>query len=195
LNRRKACANANDSEWRAAVTSTSRLLPGSHDRRRDVYSQHWTGKSRMNERELREFDRGGDGRPSLPPRLSCRKMVGLGLTGPLRASFWPTPAWRKLAPAPTTSRTKAGGGGALKTLFWQGATLLQSAFAVGSKDRGLAYFLRAVAAVGSRRHLVPVPCRRDSRNREWRDRGRRDVCDLEAEKGRAVARRPTLHRR
>jgi peptide/nickel transport system substrate-binding protein len=72
-------------------------------------------------------------------RLSRRRfvqtMVGLGLTAPLAAQML---AWAGVAQAQsklTYKPTKRGGGGALKVLWWQGATLLNPHFATGTKDQ------------------------------------------------------------
>jgi peptide/nickel transport system substrate-binding protein len=72
-------------------------------------------------------------------RLSRRgfvqMMVGLGLTAPIAAQMLATAgvaqAQTKLAYKPT----KRGGGGAVKTLWWQGPTLLNPHFATGTKDQ------------------------------------------------------------
>ena len=53
--------------------------------------------------------------------------------------------------------TKAGGGGALKTLFWQAPTLLNPHFAVGTKDQeGSRIFYEPLAAWDPDGNLVPV---------------------------------------
>ena len=90
-------------------------------------------------------------------RAFVYRMVGLGLT----ASF----ASRLLAHAgmaQTVTRvdykpTKAGGGGALKLLFWQAPTLLNPHFAVGTKDQeGSRIFYEPLAAWDPDGNLVPV---------------------------------------
>jgi len=53
--------------------------------------------------------------------------------------------------------TKAGGGGALKTLFWQAPTLLNPHFAVGTKDQDASrIFYEPLAGWDSDGNLVPV---------------------------------------
>src|SRR5262245_42277776 len=53
--------------------------------------------------------------------------------------------------------TKAGGGGALKALFWQAPTLLNPHFAVGAKDaEGCRIFYEPLAAWDPDGNLVPV---------------------------------------
>src|SRR5262249_25309880 len=52
---------------------------------------------------------------------------------------------------------KAGGGGALKTLFWQAPTMLNPHFTVGAKDsEGCRIFYEPLAAWDPDGHLVPV---------------------------------------
>jgi peptide/nickel transport system substrate-binding protein len=72
---------------------------------------------------------------SLSRREFVQAMVALGLTAPLAgqmlASAGVAQAQSKMAYKPT----KRGGGGALKALWWQGATLLNPHFAVGTKDQ------------------------------------------------------------
>ncbi len=68
-------------------------------------------------------------------RAFVRKVVGLGLTAPLASQML---AHAGVAAAQATSDYKParrGGGGALKLLWWQGPTLLNPHFAVGTKDQ------------------------------------------------------------
>src|SRR5256885_12370335 len=95
-------------------------------------------------------------------RLSRRgfvqTMVGLGLTAPfagqmLSAAGVANAQASKLAYKPT----KRGGGGALKTLWWQGATLLNPHFAVGTKDQdGSRIFYEPLASWDPDGNLAPV---------------------------------------
>ena len=63
-------------------------------------------------------------------------MVGLGLTAPMAAQMLAARRGARHAqPKPAFTPTKRGGGGALKVLWWQGPTLLNPHFAVGTKDR------------------------------------------------------------
>ena len=58
--------------------------------------------------------------------------------------------------------TKRGGGGPLKTLWWQGATLLNPHFAVGTKDQdGSRIFYEPLASWDPDGNLTPDPRRRD----------------------------------
>ena len=94
-------------------------------------------------------------------RLSRRDfvtgMVQLGLTAPMATQLL---ALGGVAHAQTKSDykpTKRGGGGALKLLWWQGATLLNPHFAVGTKDQeGSRIFYEPLAAWDADGNLVPV---------------------------------------
>jgi peptide/nickel transport system substrate-binding protein len=110
----------------------------------------------MNEYELRKLVtlvKAG----RMPRRAFVRKLVGLGLTAPFAGQLLTS-----AGVAQTVSRTeykpaKAGGGGALRTLFWQGATLLNPHFAVGTKDQeGSRIFYEPLAAWDPEGNLVPV---------------------------------------
>src|SRR6516225_7356963 len=94
-------------------------------------------------------------------RLSRRafvgKMVGLGLTAPFATQLLAHAGLAQSAPQTGYKPTKAGGGGALKTLFWQGPTLLNPHFAVGAKDaEGSRIFYEPLAAWDPDGNLVPV---------------------------------------
>lgn len=73
----------------------------------------------------------------LSRRGFVRRMAAVGLTAPmatqLLAIAGAAPA--QAQPASGYTPTKAGGGGPLKILYWQGATLLNPHFAVGTKDQ------------------------------------------------------------
>ena len=88
----------------------------------------------MEERQIRELI-GQVKAGSLSRRGFVQMMVGVGLTAPLAAQMLAAAgvaqAQSKLAYKPT----KRGGGGALKVLWWQGATLLNPHFATGTKDQ------------------------------------------------------------
>jgi len=92
-------------------------------------------------------------------RAFVHKVVGLGLTAPFATQLL---AGVGLAQAPTKAEaeykpTKAGGGGPLKMLFWQAATLLNPHFAVGTKDQeGSRIFYEPLAAWDPEGNLVPV---------------------------------------
>jgi peptide/nickel transport system substrate-binding protein len=89
----------------------------------------------MEERDLRQLI-GQVKAGRLSRRSFVQMMVGLGLTAPMAtqmlASAGVAQAQTKAAPYKPTKR---GGGGQLKTLWWQGATLLNPHFATGTKDQ------------------------------------------------------------
>ena len=72
-------------------------------------------------------------------RLSRRgfiqMMVGLGLTAPLAAQMLASAGVAQAQSKLMYKATKRGGGGPLKVLWWQGSTLLNPHFAVGTKDQ------------------------------------------------------------
>jgi peptide/nickel transport system substrate-binding protein len=92
-------------------------------------------------------------------RQFIQKMVGLGLTAPLASQML---AYSGIAQAQAQAQSaykpaKRGGGGALKVLWWQGATLLNPHFAVGTKDQeGSRIFYEPLAAWDPDGNLVPI---------------------------------------
>ena len=94
-------------------------------------------------------------------RVSRRRfinmMVGLGLTAPMAAQML-SYAGVAHAQAPSTYKpTRRGGGGALKMLWWQGATLLNPHFAVGTKDQeGSRIFYEPLGAWDQDGNLIPM---------------------------------------
>ena len=110
----------------------------------------------MNEQELRELISAVKaGRVSR--RAFVHKMVGLGLTAPFATQLLAHAGLAQTAPSTEYKPTKAGGGGALKLLFWQAATLLNPHFAVGTKDaEGCRIFYEPLAAWDPDGNLVPV---------------------------------------
>ena len=71
----------------------------------------------------------------LTRRAFVGRMVALGLTAPLAGQMLASAGLAQTVPPSRYKPTKRGGGGALKTLFWQGPTLLNPHFAVGTKDQ------------------------------------------------------------
>jgi peptide/nickel transport system substrate-binding protein len=110
----------------------------------------------MIERELRQLIAGVKaGRVSR--RAFVHRMVGLGLTAPFATQLLAHAGLAQTAPQTDYKPTKAGGGGALKLLFWQAATLLNPHFAVGTKDaEGSRIFYEPLAAWDPDGNLVPV---------------------------------------
>jgi len=84
-------------------------------------------------------------------------MVGLGLTAPMAAQMLASAGVAEAQPKLVYKPTKRGGGGALKTLWWQGATLLNPYFAVGTKDQdGSRIFYEPLASWDPDGNLSPV---------------------------------------
>ncbi|HEV8674378.1 MAG TPA: peptide ABC transporter substrate-binding protein [Methylomirabilota bacterium] len=110
----------------------------------------------MDERALRHWiERVEDG--SLSRRQFTRMMVGLGLTAPLAAQMLAASGVAQAQPRPTYTPTRRGGGGTLRTLWWQGPTLLNPHFAAGTKDAdGSRIFYEPLAAFDPDGNLIPV---------------------------------------
>jgi peptide/nickel transport system substrate-binding protein len=109
----------------------------------------------MDEWELRELISAVKAR-RVSRRAFVRKMVGLGLTAPFATQLLAHAGLAQTAP-PTDYRPTKAGGGALKLLFWQAATLLNPHFAVGTKDaEGCRIFYEPLAAWDPEGNLVPV---------------------------------------
>jgi peptide/nickel transport system substrate-binding protein len=111
----------------------------------------------MDEKQLRSLiDDVKAGR--LNRRTFVQMMVAVGLTAPLASQMLASAGvahaqGSKLAYKPT----KRGGGGALKTLWWQGATLLNPHFAVGTKDQdGSRIFYEPLASWDPDGNLAPI---------------------------------------
>jgi peptide/nickel transport system substrate-binding protein len=94
----------------------------------------------------------------LSRRAFVRTLVGAGLTAPLAAQVLATSGvahaqTKPAAPAPA----KRGGGGQLKTLWWQAPTLLNPHFATGTKDQDASrIFYEPLAAYDPEGNVVPV---------------------------------------
>ena len=71
----------------------------------------------------------------LSRREFVQAMVALGLTAPLAGQMLVSAGVAQAQSKMSYKPTKRGGGGALKALWWQGATLLNPHFAVGTKDQ------------------------------------------------------------
>ena len=110
----------------------------------------------MQERELRhliEDVRAG----ALPRRSFIQQLVGLGLSAPMASMLLMHAGVASAQPAPAYKPTKRGGGGALRVLWWQGATLLQPHFASGTKDQeGSRIFYEPLAVWDGDGNLVPI---------------------------------------
>ena len=110
----------------------------------------------MQENELRlliEEVRSG----ALPRRGFIQQMVGLGLTGPMAGMLLMHAGIANAQSGPAYKPTKRGGGGALKTLWWQGPTLLNPHFATGTKDQeGCRVFYEPLAGWDAEGNLIPI---------------------------------------
>jgi peptide/nickel transport system substrate-binding protein len=71
----------------------------------------------------------------LTRRAFVHKMLALGLTAPMASQMLNFCGVAQAQAKFEYKPTKRGGGGALKVLWWQGATLLNPHFAVGTKDQ------------------------------------------------------------
>ncbi len=111
----------------------------------------------MDEHRLRELTREVEaGR--LSRRRFVQTMVGLGLTAPMAAQMLGgTGAAHAQAKGPVFTPTRRGGGGALRTLWWQAPTLLNPHFATGTKDVDASrIFYEPLVAYDPDGNLVPV---------------------------------------
>jgi peptide/nickel transport system substrate-binding protein len=111
----------------------------------------------MEERELRsmiEAVRAG----RMGRRHFVQAMIGFGFTAPLAAQMLASAGVAQAQPKATAYKpTKRGGGGALKTLWWQGATLLNPHFATGTKDQdGSRIFYEPLASWDPDGNLAPT---------------------------------------
>ena len=111
----------------------------------------------MNERELRRLI-GAVKHGKLTRRGFVRRMAAVGLTAPMATQLLAFSGVAMAQPkAPVYKPTKRGGGGLLKVLWWQGATLLNPHFAVGTKDQdGSRFFYEPLAGWDADGNLQPV---------------------------------------
>jgi len=110
----------------------------------------------MNEQELRNLiSQVKTG--SMSRRSFVQRMVALGLTAPMAGMMLSQSGVAMAATTIPYKPTKAGGGGALKLLYWQAPTLLNPHFAVGTKDQeGSRVFYEPLAGWDPDGNLVPV---------------------------------------
>ncbi|MES2999895.1 MAG: peptide ABC transporter substrate-binding protein [Pseudomonadota bacterium] len=111
----------------------------------------------MQEREIRESIedvRSG----KMPRRTFIERMVAVGLSAPTASMLLMHAGVAQAQTAvPVYKPTKRGGGGALKVLWWQGATLLQPHFANGTKDQeGSRIFYEPLAVWDNDGNLIPI---------------------------------------
>jgi peptide/nickel transport system substrate-binding protein len=111
----------------------------------------------MDEQALRELigqvESGG-----LSRRRFVQTMAGLGLTAPLAAQMLAVGGVaRAQSRSPEFAPTRRGGGGPLKTLWWQAPTLLNPHFATGTKDQDASrIFYEPLAAFDPDGNVTPI---------------------------------------
>ena len=110
----------------------------------------------MNERELRDLI--SDVREKRHDRRGfVRLLGGFGLSAPFANLLLAHEGLAQTAAPVPYKPTKAGGGGLLKILSWQGPTLLNPHFAVGTKDQeGSRLFYEPLAAWDAEGNMVPI---------------------------------------
>jgi peptide/nickel transport system substrate-binding protein len=108
----------------------------------------------MNEQQLRELI--ADVKHNrMSRRAFVSRMLALGLTAPMAGAMLDYCGVARAESEFTYTPKKRGGGGALKVLWWQGATLLNPHFAVGTKDQdGSRIFYEPLASWDSQGMLV-----------------------------------------
>ena len=109
----------------------------------------------MDERDLRGLiDRVKAGR--LSRRGFVRRLAAVGFTAPMATQLLAFSGVAMADSRPAYKPTKRGGGGLLKVLWWQGPTLLNPHFAVGTKDQdGSRLFYEPLAAWDRAGNLRP----------------------------------------
>jgi peptide/nickel transport system substrate-binding protein len=110
----------------------------------------------MDEREIRNLI--GDVKAGrLSRRAFVRTMVGLGLTAPVASQMLAYEGVAQAQTKPAFNPTKRGGGGHLRTLWWQSPTLLNPHFATGTKDQdGSRVFYEPLASFDPDGNLSPT---------------------------------------
>jgi len=110
----------------------------------------------MNERQLRQrIEEVRSGQRSR--RSFLREMLALGLSAPVAVQMLAHSGVAMAANEFKYAPTKAGGGGTLKMLWWQGPTLLNPHFAVGIKDQdGSRLFYEPLAGWDPDGNLTPI---------------------------------------
>src|SRR5713226_6398055 len=94
----------------------------------------------------------------LSRRAFVTTMIGLGLTAPLASQMLAAAGVAHAQPkAPAFTPTKRGGGGLLKTLWWQSPTLLNPHFATGTKDQDASrVFYEPLGSYDPDGNIIPV---------------------------------------
>src|SRR6266850_3499754 len=114
------------------------------------------GGSVMDEHELRGLLNRVKAR-RLPRRAFLKTMFGLALTAPMTARMFASVGIATAQSKPAFVPTKRGGGGLLKTLWWQAPTLLNPHFANGTKDQDASrIFYEPLAGFDPDGNVVPM---------------------------------------
>ncbi|HSE05637.1 MAG TPA: peptide ABC transporter substrate-binding protein, partial [Methylomirabilota bacterium] len=94
----------------------------------------------------------------LSRRTFVQTMVGLGLTAPMAAQMLAGAGLAQAQPrSPAFAPTKRGGGGPLRTLWWQAPTLLNPHFATGTKDQDASrIFYEPLAGFDPDGNVIPI---------------------------------------
>jgi peptide/nickel transport system substrate-binding protein len=110
----------------------------------------------MDEQELRGLiDHVKAGR--LSRRSFVQTMVALGLTAPLASQMLASAGIASAQTRSTYKPTKRGGGGPIRTLWWQAPTNLNPHFATGTKDQdGSRIFYEPLGAYDPDGNIVPI---------------------------------------
>ena len=94
---------------------------------------------------------------ALPRRGFIQRMAGLGISVPMAGMLLMHAGIANAQSGPAYKPTKRGGGGTLKTLWWQGPTLLNPHFATGTKDQeGCRVFYEPLAGWDAEGNLIPM---------------------------------------
>jgi peptide/nickel transport system substrate-binding protein len=94
---------------------------------------------------------------SVSRRSFINRMIAVGLSAPFAAQMLTYSGVAHAQMKADYKPTKRGGGGPLKTLWWQGVTLLNPHFAVGTKDQdGCRIFYEPLASWDPEGFLFPV---------------------------------------
>jgi peptide/nickel transport system substrate-binding protein len=110
----------------------------------------------MEERELRALV-GQVKTGTVSRRHFTQMMVGLGLTAPMAAQMLASAGVAQAQTKLSFNPTKRGGGGLVKTLWWQAPTLLNPHFANGTKDQDACrIFYEPLASFDPDGNVVPV---------------------------------------
>ena len=110
----------------------------------------------MNEHDIRDLIEGVKA-GAVSRRAFVAKIVAAGLTAPIASQILMHSGVAMAQSKPVYKPTKRGGGGPLKVLWWQGPTLLNPHFAVGTKDQdGSRLFYEPLAGWDGDGNLRPV---------------------------------------